>query len=65
MVLIDERGQDIRETIYEMFPSPYGDYGSYHRLELNFKAAGRNRLAFIFKKQVRHINNVLPSQFIL
>ena len=38
MVLIDERGQDIRETIYEMFPSPYGDYGSY--LVTAFKKGG-------------------------
>lgn len=31
---------------------------SKNRLNLNFKAAGRNRPACIFKKQVRHINNV-------
>ena len=54
-----------RIIYFHHFLSFAGKWFSKNCLELNFKAAGRNRPACIFKKQVRHINNVLPSQFIL
>lgn len=47
-----------RIIYFHHFSSFTRKWFSKNRLGLNFKAAGRNRPACIFKKQVRHINNV-------
>ena len=47
-----------RIIYFHHFSSFVRKWFSKNCLKLNFKAAGRNRPACIFKKQVRHINNV-------
>ena len=47
-----------RIIYFHHFSSFARKWFSKNRLGLNFKAAGWNRPACIFKKQVRHINNV-------